>query len=385
MILNNVEVKILESIELLDAYNKKFPKKFIGKNVIYCIHNKVNSKNYIGQTSRFQGRFSNNLKGHFRSYKDFISGQLGYESCLYKAWKKYGFDSFIIYIIEENCLDREELNEKECYWIKTLHTCTKDPDCFGYNITWGGSDVSVGMFSQESKEKARQTKLDRYESTSAFINTKTPEAIEKRRQTLLDRYGTVSTVSNRDNERVSKAGRITKFFNRVERILNKIQGAATLEKYFDEAINQYKEVKKARHRHFEKLIEQFEDIRADSRWSPVLESIFGSKSEILQQELDILYKKRYDNAREKQKTEEWRLLTKAWLNLNSINKTAKIDSSMTWEIYKNLVFQKQLRYRAIERINSIIDILPYMKNLPGWTSEHERIFGSLTDKDKEGL
>lgn len=383
MILNNIEVKILASIELEDAYNKKFPKKFIGKNVIYCIHNKINSKNYIGQTSRFRGRFSNNLKGHFRCYKDFIEGNLKYESCLYKAWKKYGLNSFIIYIIEENCLDREELNDKECYWIKTLHTCTKDPNCNGYNITWGGNDISIGMVSSKTMAKARQTKLEKY--GTIFVNTNTPEAIEKRKQTLLDRYGTTSTVINRDNKKLSHDTKITKFFNRVEKILSGIQGIITLESYFNEALRQYKEVKKARHRHFEKLTEQFDDLRSDKRWSPTLELIFGDSPEILQQKLDILYERRYNSNLDKQRTEEWRMSTKAWTNLGSINRIANIDSDMTWETFKSLIFKKYNYSRAIKRINDIIDIIPYMKKLSNWTKDHEKIFGSLTDNDKEIL
>jgi len=58
MILNNVEVEILASTELIDAYNKKFPKNFIDKNVIYCVHNNINGKNYVGQTVDFRKRFS---------------------------------------------------------------------------------------------------------------------------------------------------------------------------------------------------------------------------------------------------------------------------------------------------------------------------------------
>lgn len=53
MTLNNIEVDILASVKLIDLYNKNFPENFIFENVIYCIHNNINGKNYIGQTKEF--------------------------------------------------------------------------------------------------------------------------------------------------------------------------------------------------------------------------------------------------------------------------------------------------------------------------------------------
>ena len=140
MLLNNIEVNILASIELIDAYNKNIPIDFINNNVIYCVHNKINGKNYIGQTVNFRNRFSESIIGHFKGYNDFINGTLQSKGILYAAWKKYGFESFIVYIIDDGD-GRDFLNDRETYWIKTLHTCVKDSNCFGYDLTWGADDI----------------------------------------------------------------------------------------------------------------------------------------------------------------------------------------------------------------------------------------------------
>lgn len=77
MILNDIEIEILSSIELVDVYNKRIPNDFITNNVIYCIHNKINGKNYIGQTVSFKNRFGD--FGHFGDYNKAMKGELGYK------------------------------------------------------------------------------------------------------------------------------------------------------------------------------------------------------------------------------------------------------------------------------------------------------------------
>lgn len=90
--------------------------------IIYQIENKLNNKIYIGQTKR---RLKSRLKGHMKS-KSYIG-------C---ALRKYGIENFDIQIID-HAETKDELNEKEIYWIKTLDC--KDPN--GYNLTDGGEGV----------------------------------------------------------------------------------------------------------------------------------------------------------------------------------------------------------------------------------------------------
>lgn len=86
------------------------------KGYIYLITNKINNKQYIGQTSRdvdtrFQEHYSNT-----RGY-----------SKLHNAIQKYGWQNFKVETIEEVPLD--SLDEREKYWINKLDTRDK-----GYNI-----------------------------------------------------------------------------------------------------------------------------------------------------------------------------------------------------------------------------------------------------------
>ena len=76
MILNNIEVNILSTMSLLDAYDNKFPEGFLMENVIYCVHNNVNGKNYIGQAQNIRSRLmehNNYAKGYnYRNPKCYI-------------------------------------------------------------------------------------------------------------------------------------------------------------------------------------------------------------------------------------------------------------------------------------------------------------------------
>lgn len=401
MILNNIEVKIYETIELEDAYNKIFPEKFIEKNVIYCIHNKVNGKNYVGQTTNFRGRFSESIIGHFKCYNDFITGNPIRGKYLYRAWKKYEFKSFVIYIID-NGKDRDDLNKKETYWIKTLHTCVKDSNCFGYNLTWGADDLG-NLNSPEAHEKGNKTKKERYGTSYPFINSHTPEAKEKRKQTLIERYGSESTVteeslnrmyntklekygtiavicSPEDRARASHSLSLTNFFKKFNE-LNVDKQITTLEQYFNKAYSEYSESKMAK-KHLNRVVKLLPDLVKDNRWSSEQEAVFGRDQNKLKNSLEELFKKRKEDNINQMKSKDWGNASSSRMLLISINKN--FSSDLTWEKYVDLVFKRDPKHkkRIKENLNKIIDLLPILRTLSGWTSEHERIFGHLTEEDK---
>ena len=83
---------------------------------IYKITNNVNGKIYIGK----QVRKSKNYMG---------SGLL-----IKRAQKKYGIENFDKVILEE-CINNDELCEREKYWIETLNSTDIN---IGYNISCGG-------------------------------------------------------------------------------------------------------------------------------------------------------------------------------------------------------------------------------------------------------
>ena len=92
---------------------------------IYKITNTINSKSYIGQSTDIHKRWkreiedSNNVNSHCYDYP------------LMRAFRKYGVDNFKFEVIEE--CKREELNQREMYWIDYFDTFYN-----GYNQTFGG-------------------------------------------------------------------------------------------------------------------------------------------------------------------------------------------------------------------------------------------------------
>lgn len=99
------------------------------EGIIYVITNKINGKQYVGQTRRSL---------HLRFYEH--CQQQKSESSIHKAIEKYGKENFIIEELEK--VELSLLNEREQYWIKKLDTYKN-----GYNQNIGG-DRSLGTYSQ---------------------------------------------------------------------------------------------------------------------------------------------------------------------------------------------------------------------------------------------
>ena len=91
--------------------------------VIYKTINLVNNKIYIGQD------INNNPK------------YLGSGKIFKRALKKYGIKNFKKEILE-CCINKEQLNEKEIFWIKKLKSTDEK---IGYNISFGGE---ASMFNK---------------------------------------------------------------------------------------------------------------------------------------------------------------------------------------------------------------------------------------------
>ena len=92
---------------------------------IYKIENKINGKIYIGQSVNIEKRW-NRHKSASQNVLDH-----GYETHLYRSFRKYGIKSFDFTIIEKCSI--QELNEKERYWIRQYNSFFG-----GYNLTLGG-------------------------------------------------------------------------------------------------------------------------------------------------------------------------------------------------------------------------------------------------------
>lgn len=91
---------------------------------IYKITNDINSKIYIGQTI-------NTIEYRFRCHIN-EANQQNHQNKFHNALREIGPEHFKIELIEE--CDNDELNDRECYWIKYYDSVNT-----GYNTTWGGS------------------------------------------------------------------------------------------------------------------------------------------------------------------------------------------------------------------------------------------------------
>ena len=126
--------------------------------IIYKITNLLNGKIYIGKDSKNNPNY-------------FGSGVY-----IWRSIKKHGKENFVKEVICE-CSSKEELNEKEKYWIEELDS--RIPN--GYNISAGGESGSSGcIWSEESKMKLRKPlSEERKKKMKEAANR--PERLEKNR------------------------------------------------------------------------------------------------------------------------------------------------------------------------------------------------------------
>lgn len=110
--------------------------------IIYKITNSVNDKVYIGQTTL-------KLSKRIHGYKnDVFYKKDGEVRPIIAAMRKYGFDKFHFEILEDSITTKEELDNRERYYIQLFQSlCTQN----GYNISPGGN--SVGKHAESTKKK----------------------------------------------------------------------------------------------------------------------------------------------------------------------------------------------------------------------------------------
>lgn len=103
---------------------------------VYIITNKVNGKQYVGKTNRITAK---RMQEHFSNiYKTETESRP-----LYRAFKKYGIESFIYEVIETN-LSPQEAELKEINMIYELDTFNN-----GYNATIGGDGKTYKLVNEE--------------------------------------------------------------------------------------------------------------------------------------------------------------------------------------------------------------------------------------------
>lgn len=120
---------------------------------IYLIRNLVNNKIYVGQAVNVRRRWLEHLRaGQPEIYSNAHERDL--RTAIHLAIQKYGIENFSISILEK--CERNELNEKEIYWIKTLKSNDKK---IGYNLTSGGETSGI-KGEQHGMSKLTQEQVD---------------------------------------------------------------------------------------------------------------------------------------------------------------------------------------------------------------------------------
>lgn len=125
---------------------------------IYEIHNILNDKRYIGQSTDIYNRWD--------IHKNQLRKQCHFNDYLQNAWNKHGEDAFEFNILEICSADL--LNEKECFYISKYETIDHNK---GYNLKQGGNGLQV---SDESRLKMSKAQRQRW--------------TDELRQVLSDRY-----------------------------------------------------------------------------------------------------------------------------------------------------------------------------------------------------
>lgn len=149
--------------------------KIKGKEVfgiIYLIKNIVNNKYYVGQTKQnFYKRYPFRRKKPIEAiYAYHLSNKLHgrrYNYNLLEDIKKYGYASFEVNTCFDIASSREELNQKEIYWINKFDSVKN-----GYNSTRGGSGDKDDRYKEEViclNNKKIYSNAEEIEKESGFI------------------------------------------------------------------------------------------------------------------------------------------------------------------------------------------------------------------------
>jgi group I intron endonuclease len=126
--------------------------------LVYCIKNIINNKEYIGLTKR---PLEQRWKQHI--YESNKKDSWEWNTPLGNAIKKYGKDSFQVFVLEE-CSSETELKQKEIQLIKERKSLASET---GYNLTLGGDGRLGYKLSEETKQKIGQGNLGKVMSVDA--------------------------------------------------------------------------------------------------------------------------------------------------------------------------------------------------------------------------
>lgn len=173
---------------------------------IYCIENLINGKVYVGS--------SVNIKKRWNHHYAALNRGLHTNRYLQNAWRKYGSDSFLFYVLEN--VEANRLVEVEQRYLDNMRSYDEK---IGYNLSHSSEGIRGVTFSEsirkkfsikrkaffqteegkKAKEALSVTVKERMSGSSgknikekiavaSRINNKKPEVREKNRQSQIERY-----------------------------------------------------------------------------------------------------------------------------------------------------------------------------------------------------
>lgn len=174
--------------------------------IIYKIENTITHKVYIGQTSHpkgFNGRYLYKGTGIERVYNCYIHKRAAnsyYNVYLLRSMEMYGLEAFSVDEVFDTALTKEELNEKEAYYVEKFDSFKN-----GYNLTSGGDNIpgSQRGLGKDCKNSKRVCQI----SLDGKLIKIWDSATEASKELKISYYG-ISNVCN--NKKLRKGGDISK-------------------------------------------------------------------------------------------------------------------------------------------------------------------------------
>lgn len=160
---------------------------------VYCIVNLINDKKYIGKSTDIIRRWRDHCKIYGAKTEERRITLFKRNEILYKEMLVYGKENFNLKVLEQ--CSKEDLDEKEKYWINKLNTRTKEYGGNGYNIAKGGN---ISALHEVKNKKDRKNKKPTYQYDLDGNFVKVYPNLEKAAESVKGSVGGLYCALNRE-------------------------------------------------------------------------------------------------------------------------------------------------------------------------------------------
>ncbi len=183
--------------------------------VIYCITCLLNGMKYVGQTTQPLGR---RIGQHKRG-----------DQYIDHAIQKYGWENFTVEVLEE-CTSREQLNEREIFWIAELKCMSPN----GYNFTGGGEGIAGLNFTPEHCFKLSSKRRDESPFKNLLKELINRQLIYTALEKLLGLVNVSKKMLGKENFTAEQVDKLVEFFGlSAEYLLKRDDGKIFVSKKYE--------------------------------------------------------------------------------------------------------------------------------------------------------